>query len=85
MDGHAFMGESYRDDSQGLVITSTFSVTLDYRLHGDQIEIGTFVPCPLGSFCVENATGTLSNGTMTLNHPRPAFDKVYFYRTGLQI
>jgi hypothetical protein len=82
MDGHAFMGESYRDDSQGIVTQPTFVATLDYRLHGEQIEIGTFTPCPMGSFCLENATGTLSNGTLTLNHPWSALLKVYFYTTG---
>jgi hypothetical protein len=82
MDGHAFIGEVYTQDSQGIVTQPTFTATLDYRLHGDQIEIGSFTPCPMGSFCLENATGTLSNGTLTLNHPRSALLKVYFYTTG---
>ena len=83
MDGHAFMSESHRDDSQGIVTTPTFTATLDYRLHGDQIEIGSFTPCPIGAFCLENATGTLSNGTLTLKNPLPAPNKVYFYGPAL--
>jgi hypothetical protein len=82
MDGHAFIGESYRDDFQGIVTMPTFTATFDYRLHGDQIEIGSFTPCPFGSFCLPNATGTLSNGTLTLNKPLPAPNKIYLYTTG---
>ncbi len=84
MDGHAFIGESYRQqDSQGIVTQPTFTATLEYRLHGDQIEIGSFTPCPPNAQCAANATGTLSNGTLTLNNPLPAPNKIYFYRTGL--
>ena len=82
MDGHAFIGESYRQDSQGIVTQPTFVATLDYRLHGDQIEIGSFTPCPPNALCAANATGTLANGTLTLNNPLPAPNKIYFYRTG---
>lgn len=85
MDGHAFMVESYRDDSQGVVTTPTFAATLDYRLHGNQIEIGSFTPCGPADVCAANATGTLSNGTLTLNHPLLAPNKIYVYRTALLI
>jgi hypothetical protein len=82
MDGHAFIGEVYTQDSQGIVTQPTFTATLDYRLHGDQIEIGSFTPCPPNALCAANATGTLANGTLTLNNPLPAPNKIYFYRTG---
>jgi hypothetical protein len=82
MDGHAFIGEAYRQDSQGIVTTPTFTATFDYRLHGDQIEIGSFTPCPPNALCAANATGTLSNGTLTLSNPLSAPNKVYFYSKG---
>lgn len=82
IDGRAFIGESYTQDSQGIVTHPTFTATLDYRLHGDQIEIGSFTPCPPNALCAANATGTLLNGTLILNNPLPAPTKVYLYRTG---
>jgi hypothetical protein len=63
----------------------TFTASLDYRLHGDQIEIGSFTPCGPGDLCAANATGTLSNGTLTLNNPLPAPNKIYVYTTALLI
>ena len=81
MDGHAFIGEVYTQNSQGIVTQPTFAATLEYQLHGDQIEIGSFTPCPPNAQCAANATGTLSNGTLTLNNPLPAPNKIYVYRT----
>jgi len=82
MDGQAFIGELYRQDSQGVVTQPTFTATLAYRLHGNQIEIGSFTLCPPNALCAADATGTLSNGTLTLNNPLPAPNKVYVYTTG---
>ena len=79
--GHATINEADREDLQGVVTESVLTATLDYRLTADQIEIGSFTPCPPNALCAANATGTISNGALTLNNPLPAPNKIYVYRT----
>jgi hypothetical protein len=78
--GHATINEADREDLQGVVTESVFTATLDYRLNRDQIEIGSFTPCPPGAFCAPNAKGTIANGTLTLNNFLLAMGTVYVYR-----
>ena len=78
--GHAIITEADREDAQGIVTEPIFTATLDYRLRGDQIEIGSFTMCPPNALCASDATGTISNGILTLNNPLPALGKVYVYR-----
>jgi hypothetical protein len=80
-EGHAFITESDTENLQGVVSNQIFTATLEYRLHGGQIEIGSFTPCPPNALCAANATGTISNGILTLNNPLPAPNTVYVYRT----
>jgi hypothetical protein len=57
-------------------------VLLDYRLRGDEIEIGAFTPCP--DLCVRNDVGTYSaaGASITLttyrygNQPQVVFSRV---------
>jgi hypothetical protein len=79
--GHAIITDSYRDDSQGVVTTPIYTSTFEYRLHGDQIEIGSFTPCALDAICAANATGTIANGTLTLNNRLAVPNGVSVYRT----
>jgi hypothetical protein len=38
--------------------------SVDYRIHGDSIEVGIFGPCP--NICVPNLEGTVTPSTVTL-------------------
>jgi hypothetical protein len=78
--GHAIINDSYRDDSQGVVTTPIYTTTFEYRLHGDQIEIGSFTPCAPNALCAANATGTIANGILTLNNRLAAPNGVSVYR-----
>jgi len=78
--GHAMITESDREDAQGIVTEPTLTLTLEYRLIGDHIEIGTFTQCSPNALCPRQATGTISNGILTLNDPVQAMGKVYVYR-----
>jgi hypothetical protein len=45
---------------------TTYTNTFDYRIHGDQIEIGLFEPCPSNANCVGVLSGTISGQTLSL-------------------
>ena len=78
--GHAIISDSYREDSQGVVTTPIYTATFQYRLHGDQIEIGSFTPCGPAAICAANATGTIANGILTLNNRLALQNGVSVYR-----
>jgi hypothetical protein len=78
--GHAIITDSYRDDSQGVVTTPIYTATFQYRLHGDEIEIGSFTPCGPAAICAANATGTIANGILTLNNRLALQNGVSVYR-----
>lgn len=42
------------------------SFTQDYRVRGDSVEIGTFIPCPPNAFCVRNELGTFTTEQIIL-------------------
>ncbi len=45
---------------------TTITNTLDYRIKGNQIEIGSFEPCPPNANCAANFTGTISGEALSL-------------------
>ena len=61
--GKAVMTEHRQDLLQG---DATYTNTFDYRIQGDQIEIGSFEPCPINANCVANRIGTISRGHLSL-------------------
>ena len=61
--GKAVMTELRQDVLQG---EATYTSTFDYRIHGNQIEIGSFEPCPINAICAGNIMGTISIGGLSL-------------------
>lgn len=80
-EGRAFITESDTENLQGVVSSQFFLATLEYRLHGSHIEIGSFTPCPPNALCAANATGIILNGMLSLNNPLPAPNKTYLYQS----
>jgi hypothetical protein len=63
-NGKAFWLEARRefDGTQ-----TTINYTFDYRITFNQIEIGSFSPCPDNANCVGTYKGTISNEALSLN------------------
>ena len=79
--GKAILSEHRRYVYQGDATDATYTNTYDYRLDGNQIQIGSFQPCAPDAVCMGNFTGTIdgANLTLTVGHPTPTTDIVYFY------
>ncbi len=77
--GKAVVTEHRQDIFQG---DGTYSTTLDYRIHGTQIEIGSFSPCPINALCAANWIGTFTPGglSLSINPASVDFQIVYEYR-----
>jgi hypothetical protein len=61
--GKAVMSEHRRSfDGIETTITNTF----DYRIKGNQIEIGSFQPCPPNANCIGTLKGTISGEALSL-------------------
>jgi hypothetical protein len=58
--------ELRREIVQGVPSETLYTTTFDYRIQGDQIEIGSFEPCPINAICAANITGTIANGVLSL-------------------
>jgi len=80
--GKAKMTELRREVVQGIPTETLYTSTLDYRIHGDHIEIGSFEPCPINAICAANLVGTISNGVLSLTIVQISIDGsiVYEYR-----
>ena len=61
--GKAVMTESRADT---FTPEATYTTTLDYRISGLRIEIGSFQPCPINASCIANMTGTIIGSTVNL-------------------
>ena len=79
--GKAILSEYRRNVYQGVATEATYTNAYDYRLNGNQIEIGSFQPCPANAVCIGNYTGTIdgANLALTVGHPTPGTEIVYFY------
>jgi len=62
--GKAFWLEG-RQESDGT--QTIINYTFDYRITFNQIEIGSFSPCPANANCIGTYKGTISNETLSLN------------------
>ena len=61
--GKAVMTEHRRAfDGTEATITNTF----DYKIKDNQIEIGSFEPCPINAICIGTLKGTISGETLSL-------------------
>lgn len=79
--GKAVMIEHRQDTFQG---EGTYTTTFDYRIHGTQIEIGSFKPCPINAICAANRIGTITPGGLSLViNPVSDGQIVYEYRSVL--
>ena len=80
-EGKAILSEHRRNVYQGVATDATYTNTYDYRLNGNRIEIGFFRPCAANAICIGNYTGTIdgANLTLTVGHPTPTTDILYFY------
>jgi hypothetical protein len=75
--GTVVMTEHRRDLLRG---EGTYTDTLEYRIHGIQIEIGCFKP-HIGTDMCPNLTGTILGGILHLNVGRQASTAIiYTYR-----
>ena len=77
--GKAVMTEHRREfDGTETTITNTF----DYRIKGNQIEIGSFQPCPPNANCIGTLKGTISGEALSLTVVAISIDGsiVYNYR-----
>jgi hypothetical protein len=61
--GKAFMTEDRRNFDG---TEATYTSTLDYRINGNQIEIGCFGPTQATTLCLANFTGTIGGGGVSL-------------------
>ena len=78
--GKAVMTEHRRVDP--FSTEGTYTNTLDYRIQGFQIEIGSFEPCPINASCAANMVGTIVGSTLRLLiNPGSSFPITYEYRT----
>jgi hypothetical protein len=77
------MVEHRRDIYKGAVTEATYTRNLEYRLKGNQIEIGYFplTPCPPNANCMPNFLGVLfdSKLALTVSHPTSTTQIVYLY------
>ena len=77
-DGKAVMVERRQDIVLG---EGTYMNSFDYRIDGNQIEIGSFEPCPSNAICAANRIGTFSSAGLSLViSPGPDNLIVYEYR-----
>jgi hypothetical protein len=61
--GKAVMSEHRRAfDGTETTITNTF----DYRIHGNQVEVGSFTPCAPNANCIGTYKGTIAGVTLSL-------------------
>jgi len=76
--GKAIMIEHRQDIVLG---EGSYTNTFDYRINGNQIEIGSFEPCPINANCAANRAGTFSSAGLSLViNPGPDALIVYEYR-----
>jgi hypothetical protein len=67
----------------GQVTIYSNSFTQDYRVRGDTVEIGGFVPCPINALCVPNEVGTFASNEVVLTMLFDGVRKLTFQRYGL--
>lgn len=72
--GKAVMTE-HRKEFDGRETTNTN--TFDYRIHGNNVEVGSFTPCGPDANCIGTYKGTVSRLTLSLNIGGPI---IYNYR-----
>jgi hypothetical protein len=61
--GKAVLTERRREfDGTETTVTNTF----DYRIHGNEFEVGSFAPCPPNANCVGTYKGTISSQALSL-------------------
>jgi hypothetical protein len=79
--GNAVLSEHRRYVYQGIATDATYTNTYVYRLNGNQIQIGSFRPCPANAVCTGNFTGTIdgANLALTVGSLTASNDIVYFY------
>jgi hypothetical protein len=79
--GQAVLSEHRRNVYQGVATEATYTNNYEYRLNGDQIQIGYFQPCPANAVCFGFLTGTIDGSNLALIVARltPTTDIVYFY------
>jgi hypothetical protein len=61
---------------------TTITNTFDYKIHGNEFEIGSFEPCPPNANCVGTYKGTISGQTLSLTIAALSIDGsiIYNYR-----
>ena len=83
--GKAVMTEQRHEVYQGVSSDPAYTSVADYRINGQQIEIGSFKPCPPGALCVANRFGTISDLTLnlTVGQIAPSTEVVYNFQRKL--
>jgi hypothetical protein len=77
--GKAKMTELRREIVQGVPSETLYTSTFDYRIQGDQIEIGSFQICVDVYLCAANLKGTIANGVLSLTIVQVSIDGSIVY------
>ena len=87
-DGNGVVTRTQRVDYENTVTgekrSSESSVTAEYRVKGDSIEIGSFTPCPINALCVANDLGVVADGVLVVRSARYG-GRELSYRAGIAI
>jgi hypothetical protein len=78
-DGKAVMTEHRREfDGTETTVRNTF----DYRIHGNNVEVGSFTPCAPNANCLGTYKGTISGAALSLTIVAFSIDGsiIYNYR-----
>lgn len=68
--------------ASGQVTIYSHSFTQDYRVRGDSVEIGSFIPCPINALCAPNEVGTFAANEVVLTTLFYGGRKLTFRRNG---
>ena len=78
-------GVRYENTETGQVRTDNTTVSANYRVNGDSIEIGRFSPCPINALCIANDAGLIEVGRLLVRSPRFGGPKELSYRKAIAI
>lgn len=67
----------------GNVTVHSSSFRQDYRVRGDTVEIGSFVPCPINALCAPNEIGSFTQRELLLTVQLFGARQLAFVRLGL--
>lgn len=79
--GHGIRSEHWRYVFQpNQVEEGTFTANVEYRISGENIELGSFQPCPPNALCEGNKVGRFTSTTLTLSYADNTTAPVFLYR-----